>query len=267
MRRVYMQLTDEIEILFPQRVGQPANETIVDTDELIDRLKSENPESMAVPISRSGYLQSIEDEKILAISMQKDLVILLKAAPGDFLINGANVAEILSKQPIPAEIAQNLENMFLIGTFPNCTQDILFPVRQLEEIAIRALSPGINDPHTAIEAIDYLASALAMLIKRDQPSALRLDIEDKARVIAQSPNFETILKQAYQQIHHYGQTDVTVVTKLFTALEAIKEHTENYPEKCALITSFKKQIYNKSKDSITSESDREIIRNSYRHTV
>lgn len=263
MRRVYTKLTHEIDTLFPEDIGQ-AQESSNETEEnKIKAAKASREITKKVEVTRSGYLQSIEHEKLLTICSQQDLFIHFQSTPGDFLINGAAVVEVYHSKKINDDLIEEIRSMFLIGTFPNCPQDIIFPIRQLEEIAIRALSPGINDPHTAIEAIDYLGSALAQLVERKQPSRLRFDDNQALRLVVQSPNFEEILRHAYQQIHHYGKDDVTIINKLFESLDSIQRRLEPTSNKRAVIDTFKSQILGKSLKSMRSEADQDIIQSAY----
>ncbi len=259
MRRVYLRLDLEIETLFPEGVGETRPPSKHTDPSIIETAKSERKHSTNITVTRSGYLQSIEHDALLELAEEHDLLILFETQPGDFLINGATIVEVRSAQPIDEALSNQIHHQFLIGTLPNCTQDILFPVRQLEEIAIRALSPGINDPRTAIEAIDYLASGLVKLVERKQPSDLRFGSSKQLRMLTQSPDFKDILVQAYRQIHHYGQTDVSIIEKLFSSLKTIRQRAPEDSEKSAVIAQFKDQLYQKSQTSITTECDRQLL--------
>ncbi|WP_162071461.1 DUF2254 domain-containing protein [Lentimonas sp. CC4] len=258
MRRVSLNLNAEIDHLFPEALGHEPSDDV--SQSKTDSKKA--AVSTEIKAHRSGYLQSIDYDQLMNLSKVNEFVIHLKAMPGEFLIHQATIAELETKAAVE-EPQETLKGCFIIGTYPTCDQDVLFPIRQLSEIAIRALSPGINDPHTAIEAIDYLASSLAQLINRDWPSQYRYDSDQALRITTRSPSFETILRQAYQQIHHYGLRDVTIVTRLLEVLATIAAQNTTATERIAVIRSFAHEICEKSSSTIEAQSDITAIKKTY----
>ena len=100
-------------------------------------------------------------------------------------------------------------------------QDVGCAINELLEIAVRALSPGINDPFTAMACIDYLGRSLSRLATRQYPSPVRLDDDGRARIIAKPSKFGESLDSAFDQIRHYGRDSATVTLRIMDALAMI----------------------------------------------
>ena len=113
--------------------------------------------------------------------------------------------------------------MFIIGRERNSTQDVEFVVSQLVEVALRALSPGINDPFTAISCIDWLAVGLSQLAGRVLPSERRFDSEGNLRIIADSVTFAGLADIAFNQIRAAGRPHPVIGIRLLDAIAAIAE--------------------------------------------
>jgi uncharacterized membrane protein len=105
-------------------------------------------------------------------------------------------------------------------------QDASFGIRQIVDIALKALSPGVNDTTTAVMCVDYLGAILARLAPRSTATAYRLD-EGKLRVIARGPGFESLLAEAFDQIRQNAEGNVAVMTRQLQALESIVRQTTN----------------------------------------
>ena len=110
---------------------------------------------------------------------------------------------------------------FVLGTQRTAAQDIEYLVGQLVEIAVRALSPGINDPFTAITCIDRLSSALSRFAQRDIPSPLRYDADHELRVIASGTTFAMAVDAAFGPIRRYGRSSAEVSLRLLDAIAVV----------------------------------------------
>ena len=112
-------------------------------------------------------------------------------------------------------------------------QDVEFTVDQLVEVAVRALSPGINDPFTAIACIDRLGEGLCRLAGRSMPSPFRCDEEGRLRVVARPTTFESVANAAFHQIRQYGRTSAAVLIRLLETFEMVAEQTHREEDRAA----------------------------------
>ena len=139
-------------------------------------------ESRPVAATWSDYLQAVDVDRLLGVAREHDLVLCVSHRPGKFLVVGGDLARAWPGERIDDDVAEAIRGAFYLGPFRTLTQDIEFAIDQLVEIAVRALSPGVNDPFTAINCVDRLGAALVILAAREIPSAYRYD-DGRLRVI------------------------------------------------------------------------------------
>jgi uncharacterized membrane protein len=145
---------------------------------------------------------------------------------GDFVAEGAALASMHGDRAADEETTTALNAMYEIGRHRTVQQDPGFGIRQLVDIALKALSPGINDTTTAVMCVDYLSAILARLATRRIATPHRLDGQTM-RVIAQGPTFESLLAEAFDQIRQHATGNVAVLTKQLLALETIADRTRS----------------------------------------
>ena len=124
-------------------------------------------------------------------------------------------------------LVDQLNAAFVFGNQRNAVQDVEFSLRQLVEIAVRALSPGINDPFTAIACVDRIGSALCRLARRDAPSPLRHDAEGRLRLVAPGASFAGIVDAAFNQIRQYSRSNPAVAIRMLDVIAQIAGHVQH----------------------------------------
>lgn len=175
-------------------------------------------------VSRTnGYIQGIENDKLLSLAHKHDLMVFLLQHAGNFVHEGMPLARVWASSPLSKNLHQQLAGAFLIGGSRTPTQDVDFSLHQLVEIAVRALSTSLNDPYTAITCLDWVGAALARLAKRDFPSRYRCDDDGKLRLVLQLENFPHIMQTALQPIRHYGKNSPAVLLRLMKIIASLKE--------------------------------------------
>lgn len=120
---------------------------------------------MPVALAERGYLRAVDEPGLADWAEKNGVVVVLLVRPGDFMFPGGAVAELIG-EPEGKDTAGAIRGAFSLGSKQAATQDLEFAVRQLVEIALRALSPGINDPFTAIAVLDRLGAALCEIAPR-----------------------------------------------------------------------------------------------------
>jgi uncharacterized membrane protein len=144
--------------------------------------------------------------------------------PGAFVVEGQPVARLSRKS---SDAAKTVARAVSIGSHRTPLEDPIFLIDQLVEVALRALSPGINDPFTAFSCIDYLSAALSRLASRRTPSPEREDDKGSVRVVAWGENFETATDAAFNQIRHAAAGKPAVLGRLISALDSIAGRASN----------------------------------------
>jgi uncharacterized membrane protein len=123
--------------------------------------------------------------------------------------------------------------MFVITRQRTVQQDAGFGIRQIVDIAMKALSPGINDTTTAVMCVDYLAAILVQLAQRQIPTSYRFD-DRELRMITRGPSFQSLVAEAFDQIRQNAKGNVAVLTRLLQAFELIAAATKLEPRRQCL---------------------------------
>jgi uncharacterized membrane protein len=160
------------------------------------------------------------------------------------------------------KLTQHINDAFILGKERTEQQDIEFCINELVEVALRAISPGINDPFTAIRCIDQLSVGLCRLAERDFPSPYRYDDDNNLRVIADSVTFAKLTDDAFNQIRQYSKPDVAVRIRMLEALAVIATHTRNKKDRAALL-HHAQVIQDSSREEVAQECDRACIEERY----
>ena len=196
-------LFDEV---FPETLGRPW------TGQRLPCPPSTPP--ALVRATRPGYIQFIAPSELLGVAHQADLLVRVEPMPGDYVLPGLPLASVWPAEALTEDRADRLRAAFELGSERTLTQDLLFSMRQLSDIALRALSPAVNDPTTAMNCMDVMASLLTQMALHPPVTPYRCDDDGVLRVIARGPTFETMLDQAFNQIRHYAATDLACTWRL-----------------------------------------------------
>ena len=132
-----------------------------------------------VPATTSGYLQFVGYPTLVDIATRADAVIELLHRPGHFVVEGLPLAKVWPPAAAP-EVARGLERAHATGAHRTLAQDLTFAIDQLVEIAIRALSPAVNDTFTALTCIDWLGDGLCKISAQWNPDRVHRDAERAA---------------------------------------------------------------------------------------
>lgn len=184
--------------------------------------------------SGNGYVQTLDPDGLVELAREKDLIIRLLRRPGHFLVSGTPLADVFPAESVDDNIAASINDQFVCGSKRPQEYDLEFLVNELVEIAVRALSPGVNDPFTAINCIDHLCLALCDLVKRAVPPDECYDSEGSLRVILYQTTFAKILDVAFNQIRQNSRRNAAVTIRLMECLKTIIGFTWNAEQKQAI---------------------------------
>jgi len=216
---------------------------------------------------QSGYLQAIDMESLIAWVSDEDISLKLTVKPGDFLIKHSLIGVCLisdeQKEDFKKTISDPVNDRFLIGAKGTASQDPEFAVRQLVEVAVRALSPGINDPFTAITCIDRLGDNIAFLIDREFPSAQHFDEEGRLRLQTKPFTFEGIVEVSFNQIRQHGRADVSVTIRLLETMYCLTQQVRSQAQAEAIGVQVN-AIYSACDENFKATKDRDDIETLYR---
>jgi uncharacterized membrane protein len=231
--RVGRELEDGIDRLFPGHLGKPGSELSKAPGEA-DLPAVFASKGRPVGALEDGYLQFIDAEALMALASQEHLLLRLQRRPGHYLVKGQAMVMVWPGDRVTESLVDQVTAAFVLGNQRTATQDVEFSFHQLVEIAVRALSPGINDPFTAIACVDRLGSALCRLARRDIPSALRFDPHGQLRLVAPGPTFAGIVDTAFNQIRQSARSNPAVAIRMLDTIAQIAGCVQCAPDAACL---------------------------------
>ena len=252
--RVGRELEHGIGKLFPGHTGRPRPDALsapADSDLPAEFAREARP----VGALEDGYLQLIDADALMELACQKDLLLRLERRPGHYLVKGQPMAMVWPGEHATKALVDRLNDAFVLGNQRTATQDVEFSFQQLVEIAVRALSPGINDPFTAIACVDRLGSALCHLARRDMPSPLRFDAHGRLRLVAPGSTFAGIVDAAFNQIRQSARCNPAVAIRMLDAIAQIARHVQHAPD-AACLQRHADMIVRGARDAVPEAEDR-----------
>ena len=175
----------------------------------------------------SGFLVGVNATALLAAAVDADAIIVLDPHPGDSLVEGTPIAWIWPRPPRDFDPQQQAKLIDCVGEAVSVgfertsNQDIAFGLRQLTDVANKALSPGINDPTTAVHALGHSAALLCEIADRAFGAMVLTDADDVVRVVLRRPELADLLELAISQPRRYGAGDPTVLAQIYVLLRQL----------------------------------------------
>jgi uncharacterized membrane protein len=217
-----------VDDLYPSVVGsheRGAGEgtgTPPDDAEVLERAETGG----VVACPKSGYLQHLDHAALVAAAREAGALVVLRFRPGQFVLRGERLASV-----VPSSEAGRLEaavdRHVVIGRHRTLTQDSEFGIAQVVEIAIRALSPAVNDTFTGVACVDWLADALLTLADKPPLDGNWYDTAGELRVWMPAVRIERLVKLAFDQIR---QASTTTPAVLIRQLDVIRRLRPRLPE-------------------------------------
>jgi uncharacterized membrane protein len=211
-----------IERMFPENPTQASDEE--DEACLANMSLAFNLDWHMVSGITSGYIESVDYAALRELARKRNIIIKMNYGIGNFIVKDMALASIARQDPPDEEMVQELRSFYSIGSRRTIEQDPEFGIRQIVDIALKALSPGINDTTTAVTCVDYLTTILCYLAPRNFPSRIRYE-EGKRGLITAGTTFVTLVEVSFDQIRRSAKGNVTVMTHMLSALEVIATRT------------------------------------------
>jgi uncharacterized membrane protein len=222
------------------------------------------PWALAVPAYRSGWVQIMHPEVLRPLAQDQDLVATVSTMVGEYVVEGAPLLWLCppspdAESPDPATFSAALPTAVRLGFERTAEQDVAFGVRQLADIAVKALSPAINDPYTAIQALEHLGALLAILVGRPLGSQRLYDDAGALRVIVPGRDLSYYLDLATGQIRRYGCAEPRVDRALLRVLATTGRFCSK-PEDRALIAANVQLVVQDAERAIAQPADLAPVR-------
>lgn len=224
-----LQLAYTLDMVRAEKIVRRVRVSSLDLAHELNRLRRQDAQSPAatpalpetkwsVPALSSGFIVNVDARNLLELASRQKLVIHVNVAIGDPVVRGATLAQVAPEGVLLAEdrarISRWVERTMIIGPWREPDWDLALGVRQLVDIAIKALSPGINDPSTAVESLDQLTILLCGLCELRQGPRTLTDAMGRPCVVLHALEFRDYLLLATEQIARYGASEPAIVLRL-----------------------------------------------------
>jgi uncharacterized membrane protein len=218
-----------------------------------------------VPSSTSGYVQFVGYAQLIEIACRTDSVIRLDHRPGHFIATGRPLATVWPGGAA-GQVALALSKAHVTGPHRTLMQDPVFAIDQLVEIAIRALSPAVNDTFTALTCIDWLSAGLIQVSSRTLSEGIYRDRFNRVRLIETDPSYARMVNRAFDKIRQSSRGMPAVIIRMLDALASVASSVAS-PEQRGVLTRQAEMILQSAEDSVHEANDLADIHDRYRRLL
>jgi uncharacterized membrane protein len=215
--------------------------------------------SGAVDARAAGYIQVLDRDRVLALAVAHDLVVRVRRHTGNFATRGIALCEVWPAASLTPALADELRSAYAVGAQRTAERDPLLGMELLAEIALRALSPGVNDPNTAVNCLDYIGDLLVRIADRELPRQEMRDHEGRLRVVHAAPDFRDFLERSLLGIAGAGAGHARVVLTLLRVLRDAASATRDRA-RCSTIETTARAIADLALRELAFERQREQVR-------
>lgn len=227
IRVIAEDLEDAVPKLYPSKAGEPREDRSA-----LEAMKKRG--RLTLSLGKSGYLQTIDLSTLMTVASKQDMIVNLLVKPGDHLLAGSAIAEMWGTAELNPKSVKIMLDAFYVDRERTPAQDIRYQFQQLTDVIVRALSPGINDPFTAINGIDELAAAMLLLTRRAQVSEHRQDAQGLLRLIVPTASIAEILRDTVGHISIYAAPDHFVMDSLRRVLTNVSPQLQQQKDLAAV---------------------------------
>jgi len=223
--RIARETEQTIDQIFPRPLG-----SVLPPDIEIEG----SPSQAQIRSSSCGYIRAVDEADLQATARAHGVTLRVTRSIGHFVSTGASIVDVAASGVMAATLEAACLRAFDIGPVRTMEQDVEFGVLQIVDIALKAISPAVNDPTTATTCVDQLGRILLRASLRSPPESVLRDPDGSARVVLRRTSFPRLLEVAFSQIRHYGKTDVAVPLRLMRVLGELAEASEHGPYSVAI---------------------------------
>jgi len=218
-----------------------------------------------VAAPRSGYLQFIDRRTLVRIASGADVVIQMTHRPGHFLVQGYPYATVWPADQVDV-VARELARSHVTGPYRTLAQDVSFGLDQLVEIALRALSPAVNDTFTAMTCIDWIGDSLYKVTGNWQPQHVYCDAQGEVRVITTEPSYQRLVQRSFEKVRQAGKGMPAIMIRQLDALAKIMQRSQTQEER-ELLARQAAMIERLAVASVDEPADLADVRRAYQAVI
>lgn len=254
--RVARRTLGDVRRAFPEQIGQG--------EAAPPDPRPDGGDAATVAASSAGYLQAVDGAALFRLGKGRRLTIVMEPFLGDFVLPGEPLATVRPAGEVDDQVRAQIRKAFLLGPERTPEQDLEFGLVEISDIALKSLSPGINDPTTAFRCIDRLAEVLLELGTRAPPKPWRTE-EGQVHYLARHATFERAVGLSLDQIRHFGASNPAIARKLLDTLERLAGQVA--PAHRALLVNEARAVLEDARARIESARDRAAVEASARRLL
>lgn len=255
--RVASQTLAAIDALYPEPYGEPEGKR---AEEAAARWREERGEPTVVHPPRPGYVQQIRVDELVERLDAEGARIHVAVHPGAFVTERTELVALWPRRA-DGETAPDVHRAIVVDNERDVGDDAAFGLQQLKDVALRAMSPSLNDPSTAITCVGYLGACLERLAGRRFPAEVRRYGEHGTLVAVHRPTFADYLEEALPDVGRYATADARVISQLLRALELVASAARDAraEERLAPVAALAERIAGPALEQAVTEADREEV--------
>lgn len=255
------EMREETGHLYPgDSAGEP--EDVSAATSRAEQQMAERP-SRPLTATSEGYVDVVSIGAVISAAGDADVLVRQIATAGSFVLPGSRIADVFQASPSSEDQRQTLDqcvrDAFVLSTDRGITQDVSFPVRQLVDIALKGLSPGINDPTTAVNALDATAAGLIRFIEADHPSAVRVDAAGEPRFAAAVPALSDLVRLGFEQSRVFAAPYPVVSLKMIKLLAEIRRAADAAGFETSEIDRQERLLREAAGEEVNTSADAELV--------
>lgn len=203
-----------------------------------------------------GYIQLIDYRSLFSLAKEKNYMIEVNQFIGHYVTNKSKMLTIYHNDDVQE---LKVSEYITVGHERTSVQDVEYCIIKMVEIALRAISPGINDPNTAIDCIRFLRTPLSEALKDGGSYIVFFDEEHQCRLVKKKESTEQLLYTTLYQLSHYGNQDISILLSILDTLTYIAENSDHNIK--IEIKTFAEYIIGKFDEKLLGELDRRQLLN------
>lgn len=251
-------LSRQAKTLFPIYIGQEQLEKMSTIP------KSFKTYQTALKSGTHGYIRILDGNSLIKSAQKHNVIMELRVRPGDYVTDDSILLVIYSLEKITDALQGEAIAAFAFGYQRNQDQDILFLIDEMVEIIARALSPGVNEPFTAITCMDWLRLTLERISNSTPPSAYRYDDDEQLRIIAKPILFQEFCDLIFCRIQTYVCQDRNATVHMMKMMYAMHNNISDEEHKI-ILAKHAKDLKDAAIECLPAASDRSAVETLYQN--
>ena len=216
-------------------------------------------EAVPVHLRHTGYVQAVDLTLLTQLAAEHDLLIRLTCGPGSFISTETVVMRLWPRERCTESVVDDARDSVALGSIRTPEQDVLFAADQLVEVAMRSLSPGINDPFTAVSCIHWIGAAVIQILGRRRPSEHVRDDEGAVRLLIPTISLDEVLEHTFGRLRPYAEGHRVVLRTLVETLVLVRAYAQTERHR-ALINYHLRLVLAAAERSLGEVEDVRLIR-------